>query len=158
MHNFEGTTRFNTSKHLTPWSKVLLEKKIFSQQAKKFPIFHGTQMLIIINTSLYSETNESIYTLQPYFPKVYFNIIIASIPRSSELSPFRPPNQNSVHISHLTHACYMLRPSHPLDLIILIISSTEYKLQSPSLCYFLHLHVTSCYTNMEVSTYIRSCP
>jgi hypothetical protein len=36
------------------------------------------------------------------------------MPRSSKWSlPFRFPNQNIVRISHLSHACYTPRPSHP---------------------------------------------
>jgi hypothetical protein len=46
--------------------------------------------------------------------------------------------QNSVLISHLSQACYMLRPSHP-DLATLIIFCETYRLQSSSLCIFSSL-------------------
>jgi len=55
-----------------------------------------------------------------YFPNIQARflrrIIMAfqSMRRSSELSlPFRFSNQNSECISHLSHVCYMPRPSHP---------------------------------------------
>jgi len=47
--------------------------------------------------------------------KIYSNIILPSASKSSEWSlPFRFSNYNIVYISHLFHARYMLRPSHPL--------------------------------------------
>jgi len=49
-----------------------------------------------------------------YFPKIYSNIILPSILRSSEWSlPFRFSNKNIVCTSHRSHACYIPCPSHP---------------------------------------------
>jgi hypothetical protein len=49
--------------------------------------------------------------LQPYFHKTCFNIILPSMPRSSDWSiSFTLSNQIVVRISHLSHACYMPRP------------------------------------------------
>jgi len=56
-----------------------------------------------------------IHTFPPYFSKFHSNIILQTMPMSSEWSlPFRFSDQNFLRISHLTHACYMLRPSRPL--------------------------------------------
>jgi len=53
-----------------------------------------------------------VHTLPPFSPKIHSNIIFQSTPRSAKWSrPFRFPNQNSVHVSHLFRACYMPRPS-----------------------------------------------
>jgi hypothetical protein len=41
------------------------------------------------------------------------------------------------------HACYMPRPSHILDLIIILIFAEEHKLWNPSSCSFLQPSVTS---------------
>jgi hypothetical protein len=63
--------------------------------------------------SLLSHTNP-INIFEPYFPKILFNIILPSMPRSSEWSlPFRLSNQNFARISHLLPARYMPRPSQP---------------------------------------------
>jgi len=51
-----------------------------------------------------------VHTFPPYFPKIYTNIILPSTLWSL---PFRFSDQNFVYISHLSHACYMPRPSHP---------------------------------------------
>jgi len=49
----------------------------------------------------------------PYFSKIYSDIILPSMPMSSEWSlHFKFSNQNVVWISHISHACYMLHPSH----------------------------------------------
>jgi hypothetical protein len=50
----------------------------------------------------------------PCFRKIHSNIILPSSPLSSTLTlslQILRPN-SFVHISHLSHACYMLRPSH----------------------------------------------
>jgi hypothetical protein len=50
-----------------------------------------------------------------YFIKVHFNIILLSIPGSSEWPlPCRPSNENPVHICHNPSACYMPRPFTPI--------------------------------------------
>jgi hypothetical protein len=55
-----------------------------------------------------------IHTFPPYFPEIHPNIVFPSMPMSCEWSlPFIFPNQNILCISHLSHAYYMLRPSHP---------------------------------------------
>jgi hypothetical protein len=93
--------------------------------------------------------------LKPYLRKIHFNIIISPTPRSSEWSlPFRLSNQNSICISHLTHACYM---SHffILDLTIIIIFREKYKLWSSSLYNFLQPPVTSSLLS-PVSSALRS--
>jgi hypothetical protein len=54
-----------------------------------------------------------IHTLQPYFPKIYFNFILLSTPRSPRrYLPIRLSNRNFVLISHLSFACFMPRPYH----------------------------------------------
>jgi len=48
----------------------------------------------------YHQPDASTLYLPPYFPKIHSNIIISTMPRSSEWSPpFRSSNQNSVCIS-----------------------------------------------------------
>jgi hypothetical protein len=56
------------------------------------------------------------------------------MPTSSKWSlPFRLSNQNTVRISHLSHACYMTRPSHTPWFDPLLIIVEAYKLWSSSL-------------------------
>jgi hypothetical protein len=48
-----------------------------------------------------------------HFPKIYFNIILPSMSRSSKLPlSFRFPHQNPVWTSSIPHMCYMPCPSH----------------------------------------------
>jgi len=55
-----------------------------------------------------------VQTFLPYFSYIHSNIIFPFTHRSSKRSlPFSFSNQNIVCISHLSHACYMARPSHP---------------------------------------------
>jgi hypothetical protein len=56
-----------------------------------------------------------IHTSKSYVPKIHFNIVLSSMPRSSKWSlPFRLSNQNFVRISHLAHASFdMLHSSYP---------------------------------------------
>jgi hypothetical protein len=44
--------------------------------------------------------------------KIYFNIILPSMPRSSKWSlSLRSPHQNPACTCPVSHACHMLRPS-----------------------------------------------
>jgi len=55
-----------------------------------------------------------VHNFPSYVPKIHSNIILPSMAMSSEWSlTLRFSDQNCVCISHLFHACYMLRPSHP---------------------------------------------
>jgi len=77
----------------------------------------------------------SVHNLRNYFSKIYFNIILPSTPSSFEWSlPFIPSDETSICISHIFHACYMLRPSHPPWFDHLIIFDEAYNLWSSSLC------------------------
>jgi hypothetical protein len=65
--------------------------------------------------------------IDPYLPKVQFNVILPSTPRSSQWSlAFGPPNQTPVNTSPMRVTC----PAHLilLDLITVTIFSEEYKL------------------------------
>jgi len=48
------------------------------------------------------------------------------------------------------HACYMFRPSHPLDLITLIILGEGFKLRSSSLCRLLQPQATSSHLGPNI--------
>jgi hypothetical protein len=66
------------------------------------------------------------------------------VPRSSHWSlPFRFSSQNTVCISHLSHACSMLRQSLPFWKTTLIVFGEACKLWSSSLCSLLQPPVTS---------------
>jgi hypothetical protein len=59
----------------------------------------------------YPETEAS---SPPYFPKIHYNIIFPSTPRSSKwFLPFRFSDQKLVCVSQRPHACYMPLPSLP---------------------------------------------
>jgi hypothetical protein len=68
-----------------------------------------------------------VHTLAPYFFKIHFNIILSSIPRSSEWShPFGVFDINFVYTCNFSHTCYM---SHFFrDFMTLLLFSEEYKL------------------------------
>lgn len=62
-------------------------------------------------SNILSQIN-SIHTPKPNFPMIHFNNILPPMPRSSEwLLLIRFYNRN-VSISHRSHPCYMLSPSH----------------------------------------------
>jgi len=55
----------------------------------------------------------SVQTFPPYFPNIH-SIIILSILTSSDWSlPLRFSDPRFERIFHLSHACYVHRPSHP---------------------------------------------
>jgi hypothetical protein len=52
--------------------------------------------------------------IDPYFPKVYLNVILPPTPRSTQWPlTFGTPNQNPVNTPPLPHACHMSRSLHP---------------------------------------------
>jgi len=54
-----------------------------------------------------------VHTFSPYFRKIHSSIF-PSMPRSCEWClPLRFSDYNFICISHLSHAFYMPRPSHP---------------------------------------------
>jgi hypothetical protein len=90
--------------------RVLLKKMIVVHLFKKFLVSHKSPQFVPILSQM-----SPFHTLLFYFSKINFNIILSSLPRSSEWSlPFSLSNQNVVRISHLPHACSMPLPSHPL--------------------------------------------
>jgi len=117
----------------TSWSRVLLEKLTVTPLFKKFPAFYGTQKFIIVSTrTRHRSLTTAIcipHTLShPISPRSI--IILSSHLRLGLPSPlpFKFSYQNTVRISHLSHVCYMPRPSILLDFIILIILGEAYKL------------------------------
>ena len=96
---------------------VVLLEKLTGFQLKKFPIFYGTRRFITSHkcqTSLpiLSQLNP-VHTPTSHFLKIHLNIILSSMPGSSNWSlSFRSPHQNPVYISPLPHMCHMPRPSH----------------------------------------------
>jgi len=53
-----------------------------------------------------------VHTFPPYFPKIHSNIIFPPTSKSSKWSlPIRFSNKKYVHISQLSHECYMPSPS-----------------------------------------------
>jgi len=55
-----------------------------------------------------------VHTFPSYFPNIHSNIIFPSTPCSSMWSlPSKFYDQSFVYVSHLSHTCYMPRPSHP---------------------------------------------
>jgi len=103
---------------LTPCSTVILEKLTGFQLVKKFPAFYVTRRFITAFTnarhlSLSSAT--SIQSMLPH-PTSWRSILILSSHLCLGLS-LRFPLQNPVHVSPLTHTCYIPRHLILLDLI-----------------------------------------
>jgi len=94
----------------TPGNKVLLEKLI----VQKFPAVYWTHRFIT-GYGPHSELDESSLHISTIFTKIHSNIFFPSTPRSSKWSlPLRFSDKIYVCISHLCHACYIPRQSHPI--------------------------------------------
>jgi hypothetical protein len=77
---------------------------------------YGTQRFITVLTKAHHWILSwgRVRPINPYLPKIHFNVIILPTSRSSQWSSrFGLPNQNPVNISRLSHMCYMSRPPHP---------------------------------------------
>jgi hypothetical protein len=90
-----------------------------SHLVNQIPAFYGTWSFITVfrgacHQSILSQMNP-VLTFLPYFPKINFNIVLISMPSSSEWSlPFRLLNQNCSHISHIPYVCCIPEPpQHP---------------------------------------------
>ena len=134
---------------ITAWSRVLLEKLIGFQSAKKFPTFYG-------NPKVYYRIHKCsppvsilrrlcpVHTPTSHFLEIHLNITLPSTPGSPKWSiSLRLSHQNPVYTSPLTHTRYMLRPSHSSPFITRTIFGEQYKSLSSSLCSFLHSRVIS---------------
>jgi hypothetical protein len=93
---------------LIPWCRILLyDKLIVTHLVKKYPVFlwnpkvhHSVHKSPPLNPIL-SHQNP-VRPIDPYLPKVHFNVILPPTPRSSQWSlAFGSPNQNSVNTSHV---------------------------------------------------------
>jgi hypothetical protein len=95
--------------YLTPWSRALPEKPSVPQLLNIFPAFYGNRKL---NTAFtvdrhlslpWARSIQSMPPSRPYFFKIHFNIILASMPRSSKWSLLLSfPHQNSVYTFSLS--------------------------------------------------------
>ena len=103
---------------LTPYYKVLLEKRTGSQPVKKFPAFYGTRMFITAFTSvrqLSLSWTSSIQSIPPHLTSwrsilILFSHLSLGLP--SGVFPSGFPHQNPVYATPLTRTRYMTSPTH----------------------------------------------
>jgi hypothetical protein len=114
---------------LTPRCRVPLKNLVVAQLLKKFLTIYETQSSLLCSqgptTGHYPEPDE--FTTPSYIFVIHFSIILPSTTMSYKTSlPFWFANQNFVHISDVSHACYM--PTHLtlLDLILVYIMISKY--------------------------------
>jgi hypothetical protein len=75
----------NSTGNLTPWNWVFTEANCTLSQSRNPLPFKELEGSYHVHKSLTPEP-DSIHTLQPIFPKIHFNIIHQSMPRSSNCS------------------------------------------------------------------------
>jgi hypothetical protein len=123
-----STTRQSTSFVDTrEFRRILRHLKVHSHIMKSFLIAP-----ILSQPHLY-------HSILFYLSKIHLNLSTHVRPPSGHFPLASPP---TTHTRLCSHSHHMLRPPHPLRLIILIIFGEEYKSCSSSLCGFLHPPVT----------------
>ena len=133
---------------MIPGTSVLPEKLTVPQLVRTYSAYYGTRSFIIAFTSptpvpILSQINP-VHVSKPHFLKIHFNIILLSTFGFSKWSlSLGSPHQNPIRTSPVSHTCYMLLPSHFVDLITRIMFGEQYRSSSSSLCSLLHSFVTS---------------
>jgi hypothetical protein len=113
------TDAFHKLTYPIPWCRILFEKLIVTHLVKKYPAFlcnpkvhyrvHTSAPLDPILSQL-----KPVHLIDPCFPKVHLNVILPTMPRSSQWSlAFGHPNQNPINTSththdKLTHSTFLL--------------------------------------------------
>jgi len=117
----------NQTKPTNSIEQYTFEKLIVTQLVKKCPTFiepkrpfYVYKSLSLVPVTILNQMNP-IHNFSPYFSMIYSNTIFPSMPWSSEWSLlFRFTYQNSVSISHLSHACHI--PSHLILLCVITLT------------------------------------
>jgi hypothetical protein len=136
------------TKQLTPWSKILFQKRTASESITNDRIFGGSGDVYIHHPvqkpQLYvpylSQTN-SLYVPPFFYFKIHFNIILPFTPKSWQV-----PLSFSLTHHNPAATCLPIRATCPanliLNFIILRTFSEQYKLRRCSLCNFLQSTVS----------------
>jgi len=120
---------------LTPWCRIFFEKLIayFLYKTRRFITVFTTVCSWSISWNRFVQSAPP----NPIILRsiiMLFSHLLLFLPISL---PFKLPNQNIVRISHLSRACYMIRPSHHLWLDHPIAFGETYNSWSSSLCSLL---------------------
>ena len=116
--SYEGTSLLQTTSCLiTPLSRVRLEKLTGFSYSRNYQHFMEPEGSLTHSqepvTCAYPEPARSFHAPTSQVLKILLNIILPSTPGPSKCPlSLRFPHLNPVYASPLTHARYMLRPSH----------------------------------------------
>jgi hypothetical protein len=108
-----NTSEISYINWLTTWSRVLLEKLIFSRKANKFPKFCGTPRFITVFTTTH-HLPLSWDTLTLSTLPILFNIVLPSTLRSSKSYHHSGLPTKTLYAFTLPHARHMSRQSRPI--------------------------------------------
>ena len=143
-----GGPRIKNWPILTPWRRGLPDKPAGSQLVRKFPAFYGTRRFITTFTRAQSHVPvlsqiNPVHAPLSNFSKIYFNIILPSVPGCYKWTPslgfFQ---QNSVCTFPLPIRATCPEHLSTLDFFSHVIFGEEYRAQCSSLCSLHHSTVT----------------